>query len=176
MHQENAIPRIYVACLSAYANGKLHGSWIDCNQDADAIWEEINEILRNSPEPDAEEWAIHNHDNWQGISIGETESIEQIVQLAELLQEHGKPFAVYCNYHGSDDASAEDFSDRYIGQYESEEDFAYQLWEESGLVKQLEDLGVSCSYIDWESIACDLFIDSYFSVDIAYKEVYVFSR
>lgn len=176
MHQENATPSIYVACLSAYVNGKLHGSWIDCNQDAEAIWEEINEMLRNSPEPDAEEWAIHDYENWQGIPISETESIERLVQLAELLQEHGKAFAVYCNYCGSDDASAEDFSDHYIGQYESEKDFVYQLWEESGLVKQLEDLGVCYSYIDWESIACDLFINSYQSIDVAYKEVYVFTR
>jgi len=30
-------PRIYVACLAAYNAGKLHGEWIDADQDAEAI-------------------------------------------------------------------------------------------------------------------------------------------
>jgi Antirestriction protein (ArdA) len=28
-------PRIYVACLAAYNNGRLHGEWIDADQPAD---------------------------------------------------------------------------------------------------------------------------------------------
>ena len=38
----------------------LHGSWIDANQDADDIHEEIQEMLTESPEPVAEEWSIHD--------------------------------------------------------------------------------------------------------------------
>jgi len=34
-------PKIYVACLAAYNNGILHGRWIDANQDADTIRDEI---------------------------------------------------------------------------------------------------------------------------------------
>jgi hypothetical protein len=30
-------PRIYVACLSAYNNGHLHGWWIDADQEPDAL-------------------------------------------------------------------------------------------------------------------------------------------
>lgn len=172
---KNQIPRIYVACLSAYNNGKLHGEWIDCNQDAEVIWKEIQAILRTSPEPDAEEWAIHDCENWQSISIEEFDSVERIAELAELLQEHGEAFAVYCNYYGSD-ASAEDFLERYVGKYEGEEDFAYSLWQELGKVKQLENLGVFDIYIDWEVVARDLFIDSYSSIETGYKQVHVFTR
>jgi antirestriction protein len=168
-------PRIYVACLAAYNNGKLHGIWIDCNQDADGIWKEINAMLSSSPESDAEEWAIHDYENWQGLLIGENESIECIAEIAELLQEHGKAFAVYCNYHNSD-ANAKDSQDCYVEKYESEEEFAYGFWEELGIVEQLEKLGVYSFYIDWEAVARDLFINSYFSVETGYKEVYVFSR
>lgn len=49
----NIVPRIYVACLSAYNNGFLHGEWIDCDQDAEVIWAEIKEMLKASPMPDA---------------------------------------------------------------------------------------------------------------------------
>ncbi|NMG11500.1 antirestriction protein ArdA [Brasilonema sp. UFV-L1] len=166
---------IYVACLSAYNNGKLHGRWIDCDQDADDIWVEINEMLSNSPEPDTEEWAIHDFENWQEIKIDEHESIERIAELAELLQEHGKAFALYCEYYGND-STASDFQEHYLGKYKDEEDFVYEMWEQDGRLKKLEELGIPAFYIDWKAIARDWFIDSYFSVEVGYEETHVFSR
>jgi len=64
-------PRIYVACLAAYNGGTLHGEWIDADQSADDIGEAIKQMLSRSPEPCAEEWAIHDHENFQGIELGE---------------------------------------------------------------------------------------------------------
>lgn len=168
-------PRIYVACLAAYTNGKLHGTWINCNQDAEVICEEIKEMLSNSPEPIAEDWAIHDFEDWQGIQINERESIERIAELAEMLEEHGEAFAVYCRYYGSD-ASAEDFTEHYLGEYKSEEDFVCEQWQEDGRLDQLKKLGVTESYINWEAIATDWFIDSYYSVKVSFEQVYVFSR
>ena len=43
-------PRIYVACLAAYNAGRLHGEWIDADQDADVIHEEIQEMLAAMPD------------------------------------------------------------------------------------------------------------------------------
>ena len=175
MTQEDNTPRIYVACLAAYNNGKLHGVWIDCDRDADDIWAEINKMLLQSPEPDAEEWAIHDSENWEGIKIGENEDIERIAELAELISEHGKAFAVYCQHH-NDEATEEDFQDHYLGKYKDEEDFVYQTWEECGTLKKLKELNINESYIDWKAIARDWFIDSYFSVEVGYHETYVFSH
>lgn len=172
---EDRTPRIYVACLAAYNNGKLHGCWIDCDRDAEDIWAEIEKMLRKSPEPDAEEWAIHDSENWQGIQIGEFEDIERLAAFAQMLAEHGAAFAAYYRYYGSD-ATLEEFSECYMGQYESEEDFVYDQWQECGKLTQLEQVGISESYIDWEAIARDWFIDSYYSVDVGYKQVFVFSR
>lgn len=47
--------RIYVACLAAYNNGKLHGAWIDATDDIDDIQDQINEMLESSPEELTEE-------------------------------------------------------------------------------------------------------------------------
>lgn len=172
---QDQTPRIYVACLSAYNNALLHGEWIDCDQDSSDIQEEINQMLAQSPEPDAEEWAIHCYENWEGIEISEHESIERIAELAELLEKHGKAFAVYYDHYG-DYATEEDFQDRYMGKYEDEEDFVYQMWDECGTLKKLEELNINESYIDWSAIARDWFIDSYHSVEVGYKETHVFSR
>jgi antirestriction protein len=41
-------PKIYVACLAAYNAGYLHGDWIDADQDADDIYQEIRDMLSRS--------------------------------------------------------------------------------------------------------------------------------
>ncbi|WP_273241477.1 antirestriction protein ArdA [Hyphomonas atlantica corrig.] len=51
-------PRIYVACLAAYNNGRLHGAWIDATE-PDEMMQGVRAMLAASPEPGAEEWSIH---------------------------------------------------------------------------------------------------------------------
>ena len=63
-------PRIYVACLAAYNNGCLHGRWIEATT-PDEIWEQVRAMLADSPEPDAEEWAIHDHDGFEGAPLSD---------------------------------------------------------------------------------------------------------
>ena len=48
MINENT-PSIYVACLAAYNNGYLHGTWIDAPQSEDKIHDEIQQLLAKSP-------------------------------------------------------------------------------------------------------------------------------
>ena len=167
----NDTPRIYVACLATYNNGHLHGAWIDCDQEAEEIEAEISEMLKNSPQPGAEEWAIHDYENWHGIEIDEYENIEKLAELAQALAEHGKPLAVYYQHFGE----IEGFEDRYLGVYESEEDFAYETLEQQGLTQKIEELGLMISYIDWAAIARDWFICDYLSAETAYQEVHVFN-
>ncbi|WP_208354567.1 antirestriction protein ArdA, partial [Aetokthonos hydrillicola] len=171
-------PKIYVACLSAYNNGHLHGLWIDATQEPEEIEDDIKWMLSWSPVVDdepCEEWAIHDYENWMEIKINEYEDINKVSELANLVQKHGKPFVLYRNYYGND-ATVEDFEEYYIGVYESEEDFVYQQWDESGQLKELEKLKISSIYINWKAIAHDWFIDSYFSIEASYQEVYVFIR
>jgi antirestriction protein len=171
-------PQIYVACLSAYNNGKLHGMWIDCTQDADAIQEDIEWMLSWSPCRNyeaCEEWAIHDFQNWYGIQLDECEDINKLAELAQVLSEYGEVYAAYYKYYG-DYATLDEFKDSYWGKYESEEDFVYDQLEEQGLIKKFEEMGLSSSYINFEAIARDWFIDSYLSVEEGYKKVYVFSR
>lgn len=61
--------KIYVACLAAYNNGKLHGRWIDATQGEDHIWDETRAMHAESPEPDAEEWSIHDYEGFEGASL-----------------------------------------------------------------------------------------------------------
>jgi antirestriction protein len=118
-------PRIYVASLTDYNHGYLHGKWIDANQDLDSIHEEITEMLAASPMAAkygdvAEEYAIHDYDNFGGLPLGEYESLERVCAFAELIRSH--PVAVVTHYlteyaHSSAGEIASLIEDRYIGEY-----------------------------------------------------------
>jgi hypothetical protein len=44
-------PQIYVASLSDYNDGRLHGAWIDAAQDAEQLAEAVRAMLDHSPDP-----------------------------------------------------------------------------------------------------------------------------
>ena len=164
-------PRIYVACLASYNAGKLYGQWINANQTAEDIREEINQLLKGSSEPLAEEWAIHDYEGFNGVKLNEYESVEKVVELAQLIEEHGEAFAGYAEWVGLDYATSEDFEEAYSGEWDSEEEFAEDLMGQCYEVpKHLE------SYIDYEKFARDLFISDYFSVESSQGRVFVFRR
>jgi antirestriction protein len=169
--------QIYVADLSAYNNGYLHGTWIDATQDEEDINAEIQTMLAASPVVElygevAEEWAIHSYEGFHGIEIGEYESIARVAQLAQELEEHGEPYAAYLGYFS--DGTVDDFEDKYRGCFENREDFAYNLYDEMGTIQELEKAGLNSHYIDFAAIARDLFIDGYTAIEQGYNECYVF--
>jgi antirestriction protein len=118
---QDKTPRIYVACLSSYVNGQIYGVWIDCDQDADDIWAEINEMLATSLESDAEEWAVHDFENWHGLQISENPDIEEICTWAELIIEHGSAIAKFIKWANEIGITpdADEFQARYCGHFES---------------------------------------------------------
>lgn len=161
-------PKIYVACLAAYNSGYLHGQWIEVG-DKETVFEEIKAMLAKSPIPNAEEWAIHDYEGFYGLRLSEYESIEAVVELAEMIKEHGEAWASYAGYVGIEYATKENFEEAYQGEWDSEEDFAENLAHETmEIPKHLE------FYIDYEKFARDLFINDYFSSEADNGGVYVF--
>ena len=95
-------PRIYVASLSDYNNGHLHGRWISAAQDPDLIYDEIHQMLATSPSPQAEEWAIHDYEGFTPHDICETEDIPTITRIAmEIIGPQMAPGALLGNEHKS---------------------------------------------------------------------------
>ena len=166
---QQTTPKIYVACLAAYNNGYLHGQWIEANQDADAIHEEIKEMLSKSPITRAEEWAIHDYEGFGGLRLSEYEDIAKVVEMAALIEEYGEAWCAYAGYIGVEYATKKEFEEAYQGEWDSEEDFAENLAEETmEIPEHLKN------YIDYEKFARDLFINDYFSADGEGCKVYVF--
>lgn len=168
-------PQIYVACLSAYNNGKLHGEWIDADQHPDDIMEEIKEMLKNSPEADAEEFAIHDYQGFYDIQIHEYESIEKLSILAKLITKHGEPFTVWLLDKGGvdevDDESEDEFIENYHGEQDSEVQYAENLMTDCYEIPDFLE-----SYINWDKWARDLFLSDYWSERSRSGSVYVFCK
>ena len=169
MQTTQSTSRIYVACLASYNNGKLYGKWIDASQEADEIHEEIQEMLKHSTEPIAEEWAIHDYEGFEGLNISEYESIEDVARFARLIEEHGEAYAAYAGHIGTDYATEEGFQEAYQGEWDSEEAFGQNLADETMEIP--ENLQF---YMDYEKFTRDLFIGDYFSVDGSNYKVFVF--
>lgn len=167
---ESTGPRIYVACLAAYNNGYLHGHWIDADQGEAAIWSEIAAMLKTSPIPGAEEWAIHDYEGFEGARISEYTGIDHVVKLAAFIAEHGELGGKLLAHFGEDTTESGAALDEYAGEYKRLADFAAELTEQS--VQIPESLA---NYIDYEAMARDMELGGdVFTITLGFERVHVF--
>ena len=61
----NTVPRIYVACLASYNNGRLHGRWINADTDVNVMQSLVDKMLATSPYPNVTR-AIFQSDDGMG--------------------------------------------------------------------------------------------------------------
>lgn len=170
-------PRIYVASLSDYNAGRLHGDWIDANQAAEDIETDIGRMLSKSREPIAEEWAIHDYEGFGPLRLSEYESIEHLSAIGRGIAEHGKAFAHWADYLESREWQyLERFEDCYLGHWDSAVEFAESTLEDMGVnIDSLADEHMQ-PYVtfDLDAFARDLSYD--YRVAEAEDGVYVFDR
>jgi antirestriction protein len=165
---------IYVACLSAYNNGKLHGAWISCdNTTVDAIEAEIEAMLAESPEPDAEEYAIHGYEGFGKFKVSENADLEELVELADLIDEYGDTALALTEYEVHVDRIKTFLEDGFMGEYDSKESWAEEFLTDTD---SLPDNDLVRRYFDYEAYArdCELSGDVQF-IEYGYRKVFVFN-
>lgn len=173
--------RIYVASLSDYNAGILHGVWIDLSNCSgeDGVWYVIRAMLADSPTAKAEgvpaeEWAIHAFEGFAGLHVPESESIGALWEAHELLESLDDPeaFTDWLAYERSADISEvtedkiEAFQDAYQGWYRSEQEFAEELIGEMGVLSKADEF--LSRYFDYEAFARDLFMSDYYMTENGY--------
>ena len=132
-------PRIYVADLEAYNNGRLVGEWLDLADynDADKLMDAIQDVLKKSG---GEEYAIHDYENFPRSMYSEYMSkndFEVLYEVMETAKRYDLPLEVVeeiVSQYG------EGGVDEFQGKYDNAEDFAIQL---------VDDIGIE-SFIDYE--------------------------
>lgn len=154
--------RFYAACLAAYNNGKLHGRWIDASSDEDAMMNEIKDMLAKSPEPDAEEWAIHDTEGLPS-SIGEYSGLKPIAEYAELAEDFHEideeDLREIVSDFESITAAREALTDRYNGIYATFQDYADEFADEMMAAESCQKESYASRYFDYEAHARDLQMD-----------------
>ena len=163
-------PRIYVACLSAYNNGHLHGCWIKA-VDADDIRQAVRAMLAASPMPDAEEWAIHDHEGFEGARLSEYASFETVCELAAFIGEHGELGAKLYEHFGDDLDQARAQFDDYAGEHKSLGEFAADLHEQTGtqIPEALQH------HVDWDGLGRDMELNGdVFTIETGFEHVHIF--
>lgn len=168
----DSTPRIYVACLAAYNNGYLHGAWIDADQDADQIRDEIAAMLARSPIEHAGEYAIHDYEGFERLSINEYAGIDTVARMAAFIAEHGALGAgLLEQFSGDMDQAESTLEDCYHGQFASLADYMEELTTESVTIPEALRY-----YVDWEGMARDAETGGdLFTIETAHGEVHVFS-
>ena len=147
------IPRVYVACLGCYNEGRLHGKWMDADE-LEEEWEREGRCCTSGFYPMTackkehhEEWAIHDHEY---ILCSEHPDIPKLITIMRLIEEHGEGFTEWYNYCGDQyDNPEEAWQDCYQGEYDSEKAFAEE-WAE--LCEYIKDdySNPLIRYIDFE--------------------------
>ena len=172
MTTDTTTPRIYVASLADYNAGTLHGRWIDADQLAETIEAEVQEMLAESKEPIAEEWAIHDYEGFGAIHIDEFDSFEKVADAGIAIAEHGGAYAAYAANVGLDYADLSGFEEAFCGEWDSEEDYAAELVDDLGYLREMPDH--LHGYFDYEKWTRDLFMTDFYSVKTPDYKVWVF--
>lgn len=164
-------PRIYVACLAAYNSGRLHGVWIAADKGENYISDAVSSMLKASPEPRAEEWAIHDYEGFKGVNIAESASFETVCTLAEFILERGELGAKLLSHFAGDLVQARSVFDDYAGVFQSVADFAETLH---------EDIGTPIPetvrhYINWSALGRDMELrGDIFTIETGFEQIHIF--
>lgn len=162
--------QIYTSCLESYINGALHGQWIDITKPIDDVFKDIHNMLKASPMPNSQEWAIHDYDGFNDIRLGEYESLEHIQKIAVFIKEHGNlATQLLLELDNDVDAAQSMIENNYLGEYESVVDYAKESIESSGDVpNHLKH------YIDYDLMAKDM-LNDLFTFETDDGSIHIFS-
>ena len=162
-------PSIYAACLAAYNQGQLHGVWLSAEIEPEDMQKAIRYMLLMSPaEGNAEEWAIHDTDNMEGLKVKLlSTNFEEIKAVGDAIAEHGEPVALFINESSLGQPIIQtigEYPEKYKGRYDSEKDFVEDQCEANGWYDALEKAGINSFYLDIDAIKNDWFNDTYWSI------------
>ncbi len=163
MLRASPFPNTHVPCPACDGSGEVPNRVLKCP-----------ECEGTASVPSAEEWAVHDHEGFGPIRLGEHPSVTTIVGLAAAIEEHGEAFAVWWDNDRRDGVDTDAFQDRFKGEFDSLEAWAEDWFDQTG---ELEKMGSLASYFYYERWAkdCELGGDIWVA-DATGGGVYVFDN
>ncbi len=127
-------PKIYIADLAAYNEGKLIGEWIDLSSmdSGSEVMEAIQEFLDAQSEEqgvEREEYAIHDYENFPkkfySESMGESD-FDELIEFIKAAEDADIPMDVAEQWISDTGGDVSKLRDAFYGKYDDLSDFAEQ--------------------------------------------------
>ena len=164
-------PAVYVGTYAKYNDGSLFGMWVDLVKCGD--YATFMEVCHNLHADERfPEIMLQDYENFPGrwyteFGIDE-DTFDKILEYAAMDEDDREAYGSFVESFDNEDIDS--FKDRYMGQWDSKQDFAEHIIYEC---YNLDDMmGHLASYFDYASYAYDLFIDDFYFAD----DKYVFRR
>ena len=157
-------PAVYVGTYHKYNCGSLFGMWLDLT--TFASYEDFCEVCRflhrDEEEPELMFQDMENFpDAWYNESGLDEDTFDLILQYADLDDDERRAFDAYIENKGSgrDAEVFDDFRDKYVGEFDSEEEFAEHIADECGMLDKVPESFKQ--YFNYQRLAADLFVSDY---------------
>ena len=153
-------PRFYVVCAASYAQGKMHGRWIDPMQAPELMQAQIAEMISESPTPHAKDWAIHHTEGF-GYKGTFHDELDILHEKARFISAYGALGLKLLDRYNDPQRAYYMWDEHYHGVYESKMDFAIGLCSEYShqpLIAQLKN------HVDYKGLSESLFEKDYFFI------------
>lgn len=152
-------PALYVSTYAKYNNGYLKGAWVDLTS-FDSYDDFINFCLDLHQDESDPELMFQDYmyfpDIWYSESCFDEDTFDNIIYFAN--HSNRSALEAFINYFGTEYLYK--FDDYFCGEWNSEEDFAYDLISECYDIDKA--LGSLSSYFNYNAFCRDLFTYDYY--------------
>jgi antirestriction protein len=143
--------KVYVGTYRKYNEGSLKGDWLDLNDysSKDEFIEACRELHEDEDDPEL------MFQDWEDIPanfIGESTIDEKVWDWLQLSNRDKETVSIYLDEIDRD-APVQDALECYEGEFDSEEDWAADFWDHTGMLNELPEF--ARNYINYEQIARD---------------------
>lgn len=155
-------PALYVGTYAKYSNGSISGKWmyLDHYADAEHFLIACKELHADESDPELmfqDYQGIASYFYSENMNIGQLEDLYCYIEYRNKNEHYKEAVYEYVQNFGQWDKY--EFEANYMGEWDSEADFAEHLLNETGDINKIpEHLRY---YIDIKAYAADLFIDDY---------------
>lgn len=146
--------QVYVSTYAKYNSGSLKGAWVDLEQfagDEEEFLEFIAELHKDESDP---EFMFHDFEGFPSEFYSGSSLDSRIFEWLELDEDDREKVTAFLDCFGDTNDLFEDSETAYVGTYDSDSDFAYEIV--SSCYNLKEPLA---SYFDYDKFARDLMID-----------------
>ncbi|MFT4189134.1 MAG: antirestriction protein ArdA [Aeromicrobium sp.] len=152
-------PRVWIACLACYSDGRLVGDWFDAEVAADVTLDEIHAEFGSVRMGCEEVWCFDAEYLLTNTEMSPAEAQRQAELLAQVdghLRQAFRAFVALGDYAADGDGlpDVSEFEDRYCGEWPSFRDYSDELVDDTGMLREIPESVVR--YFDYAGFARDL--------------------